>query len=228
MRTRITLLATTAIAALAMTAPAQAAGSGWYLSLSGGANWLDDNDFAVSNGVDTLTVNTESDTGWFVGGAVGYSLSQLVTPGLRVEVEVGYRDNSVDGDWVSTTGVVSDSGLLEYDHTSLSVMANAWYDFDVGGVRPYVGGGVGWADVEVDGNFLGGDVPAFKYSDDGFAWQVGGGINFQVSPNVQLGLGYRYFSGPEVTLFAPGVGNTVGGDLDHDNHTATATITFLM
>lgn len=227
MQKKSALLATTAFAALAFAAPAHAAGSGWYVNLTGGGNWLDDNDFAVSAAGDTLTVNTESDAGWVVSGAIGYSLAKMVTPGLRVEVEVGYRENAVDGDWASSDGG-ADAGLIEYDHSALSVMANVWYDFDVGGVRPYVGGGIGWADVEVDGNFLSGDVPAFSYSDDGFAWQAGGGINFDVSPNMQLGVGYRYFQGPEVTLFAPSLANSAGGDLEHDNHSGVVTLTFLM
>ncbi|MCE9521338.1 MAG: outer membrane beta-barrel protein [Alphaproteobacteria bacterium] len=229
MRTKLALLATTALAVMAVAAPAQAAGSGWYLSLSGGANWLNDNDFVASNGVDTVTFNSESDTGFFIGGAVGYSLGQLVTPGLRVEVEVAYRQNQVDGDWASTTGGENDSGLLDYDHSTTSVMANAWYDFDVGGLKPYVGGGIGWADVNVDGNYVGALDPILDYSDDGFAWQVGGGINFQVAPNMQLGLGYRYFSGPDVTILAPNLPtNTLTQDLEYDNHTVLATISFGM
>ena len=115
------------------------------------------------------------------------------------------------------------------DHSTTSVMANAWYDFDVGGLRPYVGGGIGWADVTVDGNSVGGADPIIDYSDDGFAWQVGAGINFQVAPNMQLGLGYRYFSGPDVTILAPDLpSNTLTQDLEDDNHTVLATITFGM
>jgi opacity protein-like surface antigen len=108
-------------------------------------------------------------------------------------------------------------------------MANVWYDFDVGGFRPYVGGGIGWADVEVDGAYITSPSPVIDSSDDGFAWQLGGGINFQVSPNVQLGFGYRYFSGPEVTILAPDLpANTLTPELDYENHTAMATLTFGM
>jgi OmpA-OmpF porin, OOP family len=229
MQTRMTLLATTALAVLAFAAPAQAAGTGWYVSLSGGANWLNDNDFAASNGVDTVTFNSESDTGFFIGGAVGYSLGQLVTPGLRVEAEVAFRQNQVDGVWSSTTGGGGSTGALDYDQSTTSVMANVWYDFDVGGFRPYVGGGIGWADVEVDGAYVTSLDPVIDYSDDGFAWQLGAGINFTVSPNIQLGLGYRYFSGPDVTILAPDLpANSITQDLDDENHTVLATVTFGM
>ncbi|MBL9098884.1 MAG: porin family protein [Alphaproteobacteria bacterium] len=222
-----TLLATAALAALALAAPANAAGTGWYVNVSGGANWLDDNGFTAVNGPDTLTVNTDADTGWVISGAIGYSLAKMVTPGLRVEIEAAYRENSVDGDWSSATPGL-DSGLLTYDHSAFSVMANAWYDFDVAGVRPYFGGGIGWADVEADGTFIGGVIPAFSTSDDGFAWQLGAGINFDISPNVQLGVGYRYMQGPEVTLGAPFAANSAAGDLDYDNHSGVVSVTFVM
>lgn len=226
MQTKITLLATTALAALALAAPANAAGN-WYVSLTGGANWQNDDGFVAINGPDTLVFDSSSDTGFLVAGAVGLSLSG-VAPGLRVEAEVSYRQNSNDGAWFTDTGILTDSGPLDFDHQALAVMANVWYDFDVGGVRPYIGGGIGWADVELDGTYVGGTLPVIDFSDDGFAWQLGAGVNFAISPNVQLGVGYRYFVGPEVTVLAPFGGNTAAGDLDYENHAATVTLTFGM
>ena len=232
MKTKLALLATTALAALAIATPANAAGSGWYVSLTGGANWLNDNDFVTASAPDTFLFNSESETGYVIAGAVGYSLAN-VAPGLRVEAEVAYRQNQVDGIWASDNVITdptgTDSGVLDFDHSTLSVLANVWYDFDMGGVRPYVGGGIGWADTDVDGTFLGGSVPAFNVGDNGFAWQLGAGVNFQVAPNVQLGVGYRYFAGPETTISAPEPANNVlTGDLDSDNHSAVATLTFGM
>ena len=228
MKTKLTLLASTTLALLALSAPAQAAGSGWYVNLSGGANWLanDDGFFASTIGGDTLAFTPDSDTGWMISGAVGLSLNNMVQ-GLRVEAEVGYRNNQVDGIWTSSTGA-SDSGLLDYEHSTLSVMANVWYDFDLGNVRPYVGGGVGWAETELDGAFLGGTIPAISHSDDGFAWQLGAGLNFAISPNVQLGVGYRYFEGPEVNIGAPFGANGATGDVENQNHTAVVSLTYGM
>jgi OmpA-OmpF porin, OOP family len=236
MKTKLALLATSALAALAIATPANAAGGGWYLSLTGGANWLDDNAFANQMTViepDTLTIDSESDTGYVIAGAVGWSLAYLA-PGLKIEAEVGYRQNQVDGIWTSdqdTAGApVADLGTLDYDQSTLSVLANVWYEFDIGGVKPYIGGGLGWADVEVDGAYLGGAgaVRVFNFSDDGFAWQAGAGVNFQVAPNMQLGVGYRYMEGPEVTVLAPLAANLATGDLESANHSAVVTLTFGM
>ncbi len=227
MKTKLTLLASTTLALLALSAPANAAGNGWYVNLSGGANWLSDEGFFNSTvATDTLTFSPDSDAGWLISGAVGLSLNNMVQ-GLRVEAEVAYRQNQVNGVWTSSA-VVQDSGLLDYDHSTLSVMANVWYDFDLGNVRPYIGGGVGWAETELDGTFIGGTIPAINHSDDGFAWQLGAGVNFDISPNVQLGVGYRYFEGPEVNIGAPLAANGATGDVESQNHAAVVSLTFGM
>jgi opacity protein-like surface antigen len=151
-----------------------------------------------------------------------------MVPGLKVEAEVAYRQNKVDGLWttINDTAGTTDSGTLDYDHSTLSVMANVWYEFDLAGVKPYLGGGIGWADVEVDGAYIGTVGGPLNFSDDGFAWQAGAGVNFQVAPNIQLGVGYRYMEGPEVTILPPLAGNTVTGDLENDNHSGVVTLTF--
>lgn len=233
MQIRTALLATTALAALTLAAPAaNAAGSGWYVSLTGGGNWADDNSFFASNptSTTTFTLATDGDTGWVVAGAVGYNLTS-VSPGLRVDVEVAYRDNQVDGAFLTSisNAATTDSGPVDADHQTFSVLANVWYDFDVGGFKPYIGGGIGWAETEFEGTYIGAVVTPFSFEDSGFAWQVGGGINFDVSPNVKLGIGYRYFSGPEVTVLPPVVApNILAGDIENDNHSATLSVTFAM
>jgi opacity protein-like surface antigen len=66
--------------------------------------------------------------------------------------------------------------------------------FQVAGLKPYVGGGIGWADVEVDGVYQGKTVGA-SFSESGFAWQLGGGLHLPIDEKLTLGIGYRYFSG---------------------------------
>ncbi len=227
MKTKLTLLASTTLAVLALSTPANAAGSGWYVNLSGGANWLSDEGFSASTaGLDTLSFNPNSDAGWIISGAVGLSLNSMVQ-GLRVEAEVAYRSNQVDGTWASTA-TAPDLGPLDYEHSTTSVLANVWYDFSLGDVRPYIGGGVGWAETQLDGRFVGGGLPVIDISDDGFAWQLGAGVNFDISSNVQLGLGYRYFEGPDVRIGAPLAINGAFGDVESQNHAALVSLTFGM
>jgi opacity protein-like surface antigen len=232
MKTKLTLLASTAAAALAFTAPAQAAGD-FYAGVFGGGNWVNDQSFTAATAptvsADTLSWATDGDSGFIVGGAVGMSLKQLMG-GLRAEVEVAYRENQIDGSWTSnTTAPPGTGGTLDIDHSTFSVLANLWYDVDVGSISPYIGGGLGWADTEIEGTYLGAAGGPFSFSNSGFAWQVGAGINFDVSPNIKLGVGYRYFEGPEVTVGSVNLPlNSATGDVDSENHSAIVSLTFGM
>ena len=65
---------------------------GWYFSAFGGANWLDDTSFDISQ-----VVSNKYDLGFVVGGAIGYDFGQAMGPlGMRLEAEVSYRNNIID------------------------------------------------------------------------------------------------------------------------------------
>jgi len=76
------------------------------------------------------------------------------------------------------------------DITALSIMANVWYDFGgSGNWHPYIGGGIGWADVEIDLGTFG------SASDSGLAYQAGVGIGWDMpNSNNRINLEYRYFA----------------------------------
>src|SRR5260221_3251733 len=160
MRTKTTLLVSTAIGALALTSPAQAAGP-FYVSVMGGANFLQDDSFRAvtspTSSANTLAFHPNSDTGFIVSAAVGVHLDQVLS-GLRVEAEGAYRKNHVKGTWQSNTGTPTSisSGTLDYDHSTWSVLANAWYDFNIGSaLKPYVGGGICWAETRLKCSYKG-------------------------------------------------------------------------
>jgi opacity protein-like surface antigen len=233
MRTKTTLLVSTAIGALALTSPAQAARP-FYVSVMGGANFLQDDSFhAVTSptaSADTLAFHPNSDTGFVVSAAVGMHLDQVLS-GLRVEAEGAYRKNQVHGNWRSNTGTPTSfsSGKLDYDHSTWSVLANAWYDFNIdSALKPYVGGGIGWAETRLKGTYKGSFAvnPNFDFSKDGFAWQAGAGVNYALTPNIDLGVGYRYFSGPDVTVHSDLGANSAAGSISSNNQSVLVSLTF--
>jgi opacity protein-like surface antigen len=116
------------------------------------------------------------------------------------------------------------NGVAQYQHNAFSIMANAWYDFQVAGLSPYVGGGIGWADVEVDGVYQSKSVGA-SFSESGFAWQLGGGLHLPIDEKLTLGIGYRYFSAPDITIPAPYSGNPLSGSVDTETHSVTVGLT---
>jgi opacity protein-like surface antigen len=106
------------------------------------------------------------DTGYLIGGAIGYNFDPV-----RVEGAVGYQRH----------------GLTDFDaHVYYwTFMANAYYDFEeMSGVRPYLMGGLGAAD---------GHWSLSNDSSTDFAWQIGAGIGVKIADNTMFDLGYRYF-----------------------------------
>ena len=225
MTKRLALLASTAIVTAALAAPADA--GNFYVKMFGGANWVADTGFTAISPTDvsdTMNWSIGGDTGWVVGGAIGYDLNEIMR-GWSTELEVSYRENKRDGVWASSNNLASPTGTLDFDHTSLAVMANAWYEFPIAGVAPYIGGGIGWARSTFKGVYdvTSGTDAAFNFENKGFAWQLGAGVNFPVKPGVTVGLGYRYFRGPQVTVqsfdtVSGTANNAARADVDTENH----------
>lgn len=119
-----------------------------------------------------------------VGGGVGYRF----TSGLRGDVTLAYRPfYSLNDRTFEAT--------YSADITSTTLMVNGYYDFTAGGVRPYIGVGIGWARNETDGliqNFGLGFSNTFSGAtreDTAVALMAGVGIPF---PGWTLDIGYRY------------------------------------
>lgn len=156
-----------------------AQGPSFYVSGFGGLTLLSDADLYQSGvGTDDYTY----DAGAGFGASVGYRWPF----GLRTEFELSYRINDVD-----TINGFSVSGV---DTSALAFMVNGWYDFDLGsGFLPYVGGGLGVAQVELD--FFG-----IEYDDTVFAWQLGGGLGYQIMPGIVLFTDYRWLATADAVL----------------------------
>lgn len=96
---------------------------------------------------------------------------------------------------VSTGAFLSGGGRMD----TTTVMLNAYYDFDFGGdLNPYVGIGVGNAEEDVLFNTLNGTL--LRDKDNGFAWQLIGGVEYQATPTVSFFGQYRYFTANDPSL----------------------------
>ncbi|HSI63835.1 MAG TPA: outer membrane beta-barrel protein [Candidatus Saccharimonadia bacterium] len=183
--------------------PAPAPVGGPYLSLAGGALWLDD---ASAFGVDL-----DFDTGFSVLGAVGYAFGN----GLSVELESGYL--GVEDAEVHVSGFGSFD--VEGEFRQVPIFANVLYTVDVTDVvGVYVGAGAGvvWSEAEIDG-VNGFDLPndIESSSEWNFAAQAKAGLTFRVTDAVSLNVGYRFFYGSDA----------VGGYDDSIGHIAEGGIT---
>jgi len=210
MTTRTLLLGT--VAAIAFSAQAQAASiNGWYVSLEGGANQIQDNeyDYGFSTPAPTDFNNAvEYDTGWAVLASVGYGFGG----NWRVEAEAGYRANQMD----QFSSDVAQNLFRSGDLNQATLMANVLYDFPVMARLTLTAGvGAGADYVMVDDGTSGG----VNDEDWKFAYQGIVGASYSLSPKLQLTLNYRYLraQGPDVS------GPTeVEAFEDISNHTVTA------
>lgn len=200
------LLATSAVVLLSLASPSQS--GELYVSVLGGVNWQSDAQLVARGSLtnsSTWTSNfgdMDPNAGYLISAALGTSLDRWID-GLSAELEVGYRRNSLDGQWTHTSffsSAVVDAvtGPIDGHVSTFSIMANAWYEFDAGlPVRPYVGGGVGWARANAEGAFQSWTT-TFDQTESGFAWQLGAGVTYDLKPGMKLGLDYRYFDGPSL------------------------------
>lgn len=210
------LLASTAIAGLlAGTSPAMAEGplglpslSGFYVSVFAGGSISDDVDLTTVVGV-PYTLSIDSDTGYVLGVAVGVK----IMPNLRGEIEYSYSKANIDNITLSQGAAsISSAGTGELE--TKFILANLWYDFDIGGpVTPYVGGGIGWGDV-VDLSTIA------KNNLDGFAWQLGAGAKYDLTDHLSLDVSYRFKQIVGVNFAA------FTADEDVNSHNIQAAITY--
>ncbi len=217
------LLASVAAAVLASSGQAQA--RDFYVSVLGGGNWWQSQSRTVVN--DTSTVfHFDTETGFILGGAVGVHLDNWLH-GLRAELEASYRRNRLNGNWTSTDN--GNTGAMTGHVSTFAMMANVWYDIDCGSkYKPYIGGGAGWARTRFDAVVFTTDgtrtrgTTAFDAS--GFAWQLGAGVNYEVMPGVDLGLGYRFTVDPKLHLGGEGFADR-NFTIDNQSHSVAVSLT---
>jgi opacity protein-like surface antigen len=208
------------------------AGINWYLSIFGGPKW-GDGDVHVRDierqrcppGIAAFCVlapvtydhedelDGEVGNGFLIGGAIGAQVSE----NFRAEVEVSHAQ--LDTKTTVDDYVLFDSGASysENDKDELNelfIMANMWFSFPISSVfSPYIGGGVGVANV--DAHFGVGEFQVnttqppdtFSASIDAdswnFAYQLGAGILIGLSDHFAIDLGYRFKAIPNVDLDDP-------------------------
>ncbi len=169
-------------AAIATAAQAGDADHGFYARLDTGASFSTNAEQDVGNSVGTAAI---------LGGGVGYRFNQYI----RADVTLSYRD----GYQVNSSKVME--GLTYFTKGnvySLAGLANAYVEpFQFGIIRPYIGGGVGFASNKVS------DVAVSVLDYNGtlqgatstsFAWQGSAGIGIALTPKLTADIGYRYMN----------------------------------
>jgi opacity protein-like surface antigen len=223
-RSTVSLAAALAAITLAANAYAQDAGSqasndkalttsdGWYFSGSAGLSFLEEQNNRNRSG--SVNFDTSgANPGFDVTGALGKDLGN----GFRAEGELGYRQIELGhGTVYSPGGTGIATGYATGNSHAVSLMGNGYYDFKFGSpIVPYVGVGIGMADVSMDGVSINGS-PAVSDSDLAFAYQAMVGIGYQITPTGTIYTGYRYFATAEPNL-SDAAGDRFHSDFESHN-----------
>jgi outer membrane protein OmpA-like peptidoglycan-associated protein len=199
----------TALSALALacvigaSGPALAQQKGVYVGLGAGLTIPEDSDITGAG----INPSADLDLGWAGIASLGYAFGN----GLRAEIEGGYRANDVD----QLSGVVNGTGNVD----AITVMLNVLYDFhNDTRFTPYIGAGVGWLNVSMDGvQPVGGAI--LDDSDDVLAYQGIVGIGYDLSQQVQMFVDYRYLGSDDANMRTS---TNVGVETEYTTHTVLA------
>ena len=211
-----------AIAALALAPAAMAQESGWYGAFDLGYHsqkGMETESSGPALDGEAYKYEFETEDNILGFGRLGYQL----TPNWRVELEIGARTGDVD----AIRGDASRAPLVpasicgvnlplcddpDGSIKSYTAMFNVLYDFfPNSSIRPFVGAGVGANKVEVDisGRFGAAGTGGYAIHDDytNFAWQLLGGVSFDITDRLTGDLTYRYLGGNDDTLAVETNGN---------------------
>jgi len=169
-------------AAAADFSPQPPAQGRFYGSLHGGVDISSDPDASFVMGALTPTGTIDVDTGYRVGGSLGYDF----TENYAAEIEATYVRSGVSS--IDIVTPAPSSNPVSGHGSALQIMANAIVGEHYGAWRPYVGAGAGMARVSLNVDFATG----LDDTDWAFAAQAFAGVDYELSSSTSLGGRYRY------------------------------------
>lgn len=176
-----------------------------YAKGFGGATWPSNFETTLKeDGEQIARPSFDYETGYTLGVAVGAAF----TPNLSMEIE--YTHRSADAA-ITDRDEDDESSRANGDTSANALMFNAIYMFDgmgaTGAIRPYLGGGIGGVNVETS-------VPGQNYDADTLlAYQLIGGVGYELNPNVTLYAEGRWFQTESGRFDGPG-GDNFNGKLE--------------
>jgi opacity protein-like surface antigen len=175
----------TFLAATTISSPALARDGSLYAGIEGGVLKLKDPtiNYQGPTGTDDGFLSVDHKLGLDVDAIVGYDFGMA-----RFEGELGWKRSKIDGADLDDNLLPSlgDGGRGR----TVSAMANVLIDFgNDDGVNFYIGGGAGVARTSYKI-----DAISFGGTDSNLAFQGIAGVRAAISPNIDAGLKYRFFT----------------------------------
>lgn len=196
-----------ALSSTALATPVLARDGSFYIGVEGGAMIVEDLDLDIGAFNNNVTIDHKY--GFDVDYVAGYDFGAV-----RLEAELGYKRAKVDEFQQVAAGGFTGGTFDGAGRTQvISSMVNALLDFgDDDGVNGYVGGGVGISQVKlrnIRGTGTNGVLLSGK--DAELAYQAIAGVRAAITPNVDIGLKYRFFNTTRFELNGETFGPRFGG-----------------
>lgn len=179
--------------------------SNWYIGGSGSIAWHNNHDFTdIVNFSDTIKTSRDYKVGGGAAASLGYFFNVCDCWELRLEGEVIWRRNSLKSQReifiIDGVPLVDDTFPANGYTQDIGLMVNCIADFPLySDYVGYIGGGGGISFnqlvmTSVDNT----PIPLSKNKDELFAWQVMGGIYYNICSNIAFTVGYRLFGTQKV------------------------------
>ena len=170
------------LAAIALSSAGVAhASEGWYGRVDAGVSVDGSADISANT---PLGGGASQDSATLGAVALGFARDDS----WRVELELSRRENDLDA-----AALLDPGGSIE----ATALLVNLYRDFGEGRVVPYLGAGLGVAEIDLQAAYTPPLGPAaVDDTDMVFAYQVAGGAAVRLSPTIDLDIGYRYFAAP--------------------------------
>ena len=197
-----------AVAAAALTTPAMARDKSVYVGVDAGVMLVEDTNLDYNYDYD-INFTYDIDDAFTIDHNLGFDVDLVAGYDfglVRGELELGYKRASVDEVQIDTdlTGAPNPTEPFDADGDAKvwSIMANVLFDFgDEDGWSGFLGAGAGWANVDYDIDVAG--FGSASDNDGAIAWQILAGVRKAITPNIDLGLKYRFFNVSKLDFDSP-------------------------
>jgi len=203
---------------------AENSNTGFYVGISGGYVIPQSLSITPKESGDTGKFDATLDNGFLVGVKAGWN-TPFTNRIMALEMEYNYIRNNFD----NSKYIPEIDGTLDGTVSVHALLFNVKARYPEGKFHPYIGGGLGYAYMSV------GDITETAYdgsgsaviagqSGGGFCWQFLAGLDFDITPNFGVNIGYKYFA-TKPTVGSKN-GDKVYADFDYRASVITAGLTF--
>jgi len=193
--------------ALACTTPTLASAEGFYWTAHVGYSSQANDSQAIGNNIAVDSdFPSEFDAGEGSVGSIG--LGYQFNPQFRVEARISYHDTDYSDTKVGVGAREGEQYVLKGDLKTTTYTIEGFYGFDNStAFTPYIKAGLGLADNSYSAKLGGAGISAFDafdgnvdgyydaYADNDsteFTWNIGAGVNYQITKTMSLYTEYQY------------------------------------